>query len=30
MKNSSISDTANLFLSLDDYEIFLENPELDE
>lgn len=30
MKNSDISDTINLFLSMDDYELFLENPELDE
>ena len=30
MKNSDLSDYANLFLSMDDYELFLENPDLDE
>lgn len=30
MKNGDLPDYINLFLSMDDYELFLENPELDE
>ncbi len=30
IRNSEISDNNNLFLSMQDYEIFLENPDLDE
>jgi response regulator RpfG family c-di-GMP phosphodiesterase len=30
IRNSDISDNTNLFLSMHDYELFLENPDLDE
>ncbi len=30
MKNSDLPDHINLFLSMDDYELFLQNPDLDE
>jgi response regulator RpfG family c-di-GMP phosphodiesterase len=30
MKNSDLPEYVNLFLSMDDYELFLENPDLDE
>jgi CheY-like chemotaxis protein len=30
MKNSDLPDHINLFLSLEDYELFLQNPDLDE
>jgi DNA-binding NarL/FixJ family response regulator len=30
IRHSDASDDANLFLSIDDYNVFLENPDLDE